>query len=286
MRRPMVINLAPGNNRRALSFVLIGLLSLTVGYIGQGFWDVGRPTPAAASAIVTDVVGGAGSRKSVRILVSLAITNTGTAPVQVFKPESRGDGTEILALTPSDLRVDPDRIGRVDADVTLDCDRPEPLQLADLQLQLTDGARRPLQINGAGMVLEACSRASTAVRPLAATTSVKSSADDGRLAVRLSSPTGRAIDVLAVRAGGVDLAMSPTTVTLAGKSSVVVRLTAPTACPTQWRVTGIPSAVTVDLRSDPATDLRASADSGATVRLRLGSGLTSWLLDRSCPERG
>jgi hypothetical protein len=77
--------------------------------------------------------------------------------------------------------------------------------------------------------------------------------------------------------------MSPTTVALAGKSSVVVRLTAPTACPWQWQVTGIPSAVTVDLRSDPATDLRASADSGATVRLRLGSGLTSWLLSRSCP---
>jgi hypothetical protein len=77
-----------------------------------------------------------------------------------------------------------------------------------------------------------------------------------------------------------------TPVTIAGKVSAVVKLTAPKTCPMQWQLAGIPSALTVDVNQEPplGSGLNAGsvAESGATLRLRLGPDLTSWLLDTSC----
>jgi hypothetical protein len=281
------MNLAHGPNRRALSLAVTGLLAVAAGFVGQGSLNVGRPTPSTVSAIVTDVVGGAGSRRPVRVVVSIAVTNSGGTAVRIFGPDRAGAGTDILAITPSPLRVGPGRVGRIDADVNLGCDLSTPLHLADLQLQLTDGTRISQEISGSGRVLEACSRADPAVRPLAATIAAASGGaptGDRRLTVRFSSPTGRRLDLLAIRAGGADLQMSPTSLTVAGNSPVAVRLTAPPACPKQWQVGGLPSALMVDLRPSPAAEPDPGLDPEATVRLLLGPALTSWLLSRSCPD--
>jgi hypothetical protein len=294
MMRPAIRDLARKvttlRHRRGLEIGLLGLLALIVGFVGQGSWGVGVATPTSVGAIVTDVIGGAGSRDPVRVKISLAVTNLGLDPVRVLQPDSTGSGTgsgtgtRLLGLTPADLLVDPGAIGRIEADVTLDCRLPEPLQLPDLQLELHDGTRRGLPVSAGEMPLEACSRAAAAVRPLAAAIDSPPSGD--QLAVRLSSPTGRRTDVRAIRAGGAVLAMSAPTVTVAGKEPTVVRLTAPRTCPPQWQLAGVPSALTADLTtpSGPASTPEPGAPNpaGATVRLNLGPALTSWLLATSC----
>lgn len=280
MQRPAIMNLARTVDRRVIGLGLVGLLTLTVGYVGQGSWEVGASIPSSANAMVTDVVGGAGSRKPVRVKVSLAVTNGGTEQIRVVEAASNGNGTAVLGLSPSNLLVEPGVFGRIDADVTLDCDRSEPLRLPDLQLELRDGTRQGLQIGGSGMLLEACSRAEPGVRPLTASILPPTSTTDNvRLAVRLSSPSGRRINVLAIRAGGAVLQMPSTPMKVVGKIPVVVLLAAPKTCPIQWQVAGIPSALTADVVSSSDTP---GAESSATVRLRLGPALTSWLLATAC----
>ena len=223
MQRPAILNLARGVDLRLIALGLVALLTFGVGFFGQGSWEVGAATPTAVSAIVTDVVGGAGSRKPVRVKISLAVTNSGAEPVRVLGPDSNGNGARLFGLSPSQLIIDPDVIGRIDADVGLDCDRPEPLLLPDLRLELPDGVRRGFPIGGSDLLLEACSRAAPAVRPLVATvptpapspspTAPAARTGDRQFTVLLRSPTGRRSDVRAVRAGGVDLPMSPATTT-------------------------------------------------------------------------
>lgn len=272
-------------HRQALGIGLVGLLTLTVGYVGQGSWGVGVAVPTAVGATVTDVIGGASSQKPVRVTISLAVTNVGLEPVRVLLPDSNGTGTRVLGLAPADLLVDPGEIGRIDADATLDCRLPEPLRLPELQLELGDGTRRELQVGGSGMLLEACSRAAPAVRPLAAT--IVPPSPGGQLTVQLSSPTGRRTDVRAFRAGGAVLTMSTTRATVAGKVRTIVRLSAPKTCPVQWQLAGAPSALTADLTTPedqaPGGNVSARTPSGATVRLLLGPALASWLLATSCP---
>jgi hypothetical protein len=106
---------------------------------------------------------------------------------------------------------------------------------------------------------------------------------DGGLAVRLSSPTGRRIKVQLIRAGSVPLTMTPNSVTIAEKAQIVVHLKAPRSCPAEWQLAGLPSALTVDLTPEPEGTGDLQDASGAIVRLRLGSPLTSWLLSTSCP---
>jgi hypothetical protein len=297
MQRPVMTTLGREVDRRLIGVTLVGLLALTLGYLGQGSWGVGAATSSAVGAIVTDVVGGAGSRKPVRVTVSMAVTNVGTEQVRVLSPDSTGDGTAVLALSPSELLVEPGMIGRIDADVTLDCHLPEQLlRLPDLRLQLRDGTRRELPVSGSGKLLEACSRAIPEVRPLVATLpnptptptanptpTATTRADDDRFTVRLNSPTGRRIDIREIRAGGVVLKTSPAALTIVGQAQVVVQLTAPKPCPQQWQVAGIPNTLTVDLLPDPAQAPNADPKFGATIQLRLGAALASWLLATSCP---
>jgi len=306
MQRPAIMDPARGVNRHVIGFGLVGLIAFGIGYLGQGSWGVGATNPSAASAIVTDVVGGAGSRKPVQVKVSLGVTNSGTEQIRVVGPDGNGNGTAVITLSPPRLRIRPGAIGRIDAEVSLDCDLPEPLRMPGLRLELRDGAVREIPVGGSGMLLEACSRAQPAVRPLAATMlapavpsdqptpttstppaqTTTTTTDDGRLAVRLSSPTGRRTRVLAVRAGGVDLRMTP--VTVAGKAAVVVQLSAPLTCPVQWQITGIPSSLNLDVVPDPVPKAgqapSSTTDSRATLRLRLGPALTTWLLATSCTE--
>ena len=166
--------------------------------------------------------------------------------------------------------------------------RSEPPLLPPFQAELPDGLSRGFHVGGSEKLLEACGRAAPAVRPLLASvpkpsagpTSSATTTEDGSLVVRLTSPTGRRSEVRAIRAGGADLRMSPAAVTVAGKDPAVVRLIAPTSCAKQWQISGIPSALDVDLVSGPGT----SSAVRTTVPVRLGPVLTDWLLATSCPE--
>ena len=273
---------AAGIRRPAFGLGLIGLLSFVVGVLGQGSWGIGaRAAPSAVSVAVTDVTGGAGNRRPVRAQLSLTITNLGTDEVSVLPPLTAGNGARVLGLQPPAPVVKPRTIAVVDADVALDCDATQPLQLPDLQLLMIDGVRRSVEIGDSGRILEACSRAVSAVRPLAVELGPIAKDDsrpgqDRRRSIVLSSPTGRRIDVTAVRSGGVTLLTPPKPVTVTGSARVVVQLTAPATCPVQWRVAGIPSSLSVDLAP--------GSDAGATLRLRLGPPLTTWLLATSCPR--
>ncbi len=293
MQRPVITDLARGVDRRLIGLSLVGLLALAIGYLGQNSWGVGSAASAATGAIVTDVIGSAGSRNPVRAKVSVAVTNRGSQQIRVLKPDLPGDGTAVLSLSPSELRVDPGAIGRVDADVSLRCDLPEPLRLPDLRMELRNGTLWGLPVSGSGMMVEACSRAASAFRPLvgalarrpAGTSPATGTSPTGgeRLTVRLHSPTGRRFDVPQIRAGGVVLTMSPATVALTGKTPVVVHLTAPKSCPVQWQIPGIPSALSVDLRPPASSRPSRAAEFGATVWLQLGPAVASWLLATSCP---
>jgi hypothetical protein len=132
------------------------------------------------------------------------------------------------------------------------------------------------------MLLEACSSTVPALRPLSATLAAPVSKGD-RATVRLASPTGRRVDVLAIRVGGVALQMSPARPSVVGKATTAVQLTAPTTCPMQWQVAGFPSALTIDLTREPVGGGPPSPTAeSSTARLPLGLALTSWLAATSC----
>lgn len=268
-------NRSGGTGPRALTPLLVGLIALAAGYFGQGSWAIGaRPAPSATSATVTDVVGGADSRQPVRVQVRLAVINAGPDRIRVLEPlVPAGSGAGVEPGWPA-RDVEPGRIGWVDLTVALDCRSVGAPQLPDLQLELRDGTRTPLPVTDTGLLLEACARSATAVRPVAVTDPAVTG--DGRLSVRLSSPTGRRVDVVAIRAGGVPLTGRPLPATVTGRSELVVRLEAPAGCRPEWRVSGLPSAVSVDLAPEPGSGARAA------VQVRLGPVLTSWLLATSC----
>jgi hypothetical protein len=273
----------PGPDRRLLLLGVLALLTFTGGYLGQGSWRVGaRAQAPVISAIATDVTGGAGSRQPIRVQVTIAVANDGTDQIQVLDPGTTAPGVTVVGLDPRVLTVPAGRVRQVNADIALNCDRPDPLALPALRVELIDGVQRRLEVGGSGVLLEACSRAVAAVRPLAASIgrAQASGPSDPRLAIMLTSPTGRAVDVSAVRAGGVSLSAEPRTVSVAGTGPATVRLSAPRSCPEQWRVNGIPGALAFDLAPAPPSG------SVTTVQLSLGTPLTSWLLATSCAGTG
>jgi hypothetical protein len=290
---------AGGIGGRAVILGLLGLLTFAVGYLGQGSWRIGAPAgPSAISAIATDVAGGPGSRQPIRVQVSIAVANDGSDQIRVIGFAGADSAVAIMNLEPTSLIVGPGQVGALNADVSVRCDQATALRLPALDTELIDGVRQVLPVGGSGLLLEACSRGTPSVRPLAAsivrstpgtgspsttpstttTTGTNPSRDVGPLIIRLTSPTGRRVDVVAIRAGGVSLLAEPFPVSVAGLAPALVRLTAPRTCPRQWQVPGAPRSLAFDLAP-------GSADGSlTTVPLRLGPELASWLLANSCPE--
>jgi hypothetical protein len=271
-----------GNGRRTPVLALLAVLTFAVGYLGQGFWQVGaRADPPVVSAIATDVIGGIGTRQPVRIRVTIAVANDGAQEVQVIAPEQPTPGVTVIGLDPGVLTVPAGRVGQLNADVAVHCEQETPLSLPALQIELIDGVRHRLGVSGSGVLLEACARGAPTVRPLIASipaTKAGSSADQQSLTVTLRSPTGRPADVSAIRAGGVGLRTVPAAVSVAGTAPATVRLSAPRSCPLQWQVTGVPSALVFDLAPVP----RSESGSVTSLQLKLGPELASWLLATSC----
>lgn len=317
------MNPGGGPDPRRPVLVLIALAAVAAGYLGQGSVGIGaRARPPAVAAIVTDVAGGPGTRQPVRLQVSLAVTNDGGDPIRVRGPGQTGPGTSILTATPTVLVVGPGGTGVLDLDVAVTCRHPQPPRLPDLDLELPDGARRNLRVGGSHRLLEGCGRAMSGVRPVSV--EVVDGPSDGRLRLAFASPTGRRADISAIRADGVLLATTPARFSVEGARTVVVQVQPPAACPPQWQIAGIPSAITVDLAAPPPTPtvtaavtptagpattpattpavtpavtptagpgaaspggaLAVPVDAVATVRLRLGPAITSWLLGSSCAE--
>jgi hypothetical protein len=273
--------------RRSFTVALVAVGALVVGYAGQGSWGIGvRADPPAVTAVLTDVAGGAGARQPVRLQVSMAVTNSGTQPVTVLAPVRAASGVTLLTRSPAALEVGPGQVGRIEADVSVRCASPVPAQMPDLQFELADGLRVDLPVGGSQLLLQGCSRAAPSMRPIAATI-VKTSGDD-RLTLALTSPTGRAVTVAAIRAGGVVLTHTPARPAVAGNRSTLVRLGPPPDCPSAWAVSGTPSSLSVDLSPEPGNEEATVAPGNeelVSIALRLGPALTSWLLRSSCLPR-
>jgi hypothetical protein len=241
-----------------------------VGFVGQGHWRIGaRPASVAVSAAAVEAVGGAGARPPVRVVVQVAVTNEGSETIRVKGADARVPSAVPALLDPRDAEVMPGRVTHVDLALLLDCRTRERLDLPTLTIALPDAARRTLPITGAGRLVEACARSAPATRPITAGKPVRGGA---RLIIPLSSPTGRRIEVRAVSAGAVRLGAGG--LPLAVGENTPLRLTAPATCPPEWRVAGVPGALTVD--TDDGTGTPAS------VPLRVGSALTDWFLATAC----
>ncbi len=268
-----------GPTRRLALLSGLAVATFALGWVGQGWWQFGgAAAPPAATATATDLIGGASSRQPLSIQLTLAVSNDGPEEIRVQGPTTPGPGTVITQVSPGLLVLPAGRAGQLQADVRVNCDRPVPLALPDLRIELIDGVHRGLPVSDSGLLLEACSRSRPTVRPL--TVEVLPPAA-GRLRLRLTSPTGRAIRLHAVRAGGVDLAGSPVPVTIAGRTPVDIRLSAPPSCPPEWLAGGTPSALTFDLSPDAV--IAGGAASTTSQPVIVGSGLIFWLLAASCP---
>jgi hypothetical protein len=275
-----------GSGRHLVPLVLLVLVTFMVGYLGQGFWRIGaRAGPPSISAIATDASGGVGSREPVRVRVTIAVVNDGSDQIQVVGAAAASPDVTVFGLVPDGLAVPAGQVGQLTADVAVHCERATPLAFPALQVELIDGVQRALEVGGSGKLLEACARAVATVRPLAvsaAPTKSGSASTPGansatrRLGLLLSSPTGRPADVVAIRAGGVNLLATPLPVSVAGTEPITVRLIPPRSCPEQWQVSGLPSVLVFDLGPDSASG------SVVSLQLKLGSPLTSWLLSTSC----
>jgi hypothetical protein len=275
--------------RSALVGVLVvGCFGL--GYLGQGHWRIGaRAAATAVSASAVEVIGGGGTGRPVRLLVFIAVVNQGSEPIRVLGPDRSRPGVETIGVEPLDLTIGGRRSGRLNATLAVDCTRPDPLQIPSLRIAGRDAVRRTIAVGGAGVLLEACGRSGARVRPL---TIGAVRVDGGQLVVGLSSPTGRATRVFAVRAGGVPLRMDRP---LDLAPTADARLSPPGTCPAQWLVGGIPTALDLDVATaapaadgatgpspSPGPPTTPDLTPAATLRLRLGAPLISWLLSSAC----
>jgi hypothetical protein len=266
--------------------VLLGalaVLTFAVGYLGQGGWRIGTPTAPAVSAIVTDVIGGAGVRHPARVQVSISVSNDGTDEIQVIKPMAAGQGTSVLSLAPAALVVPAGESALLNANVAVDCTLPSPLLLPAFGLKLINGDQWQLRIGGSGALLEACGRAVPKIRPLAVTAGRTT---NGRLALLVRSPTGRPLQITAIRAGGVRLAAPALPARVTGPAPVVVWLDPPPSCPMQWRVAGLPDALGFDLMPEAGSGPDSVTGWISELDLSIGPALISWLLATSCAVSG
>lgn len=304
--------------RGRLGLGLLGLAALGAGYLGQGSWGIGvRQDLSSVSAIVTDVTGGAGARQPARLQISVAVSNQGTDPVRVRVTERLGDGVSLDRAEPETLTVEAGATARLEAGISVRCMSDRPLRLPPLALVLPDGSEVPVTVGGSARLLEGCSRAASAARPLVVEALPSSgekdqeSGDGGqpspgtRLRLELRSPTGPAHRITAIRAGGVPLRVSPSPLTVPPSATVRAELEPPASCPPHWQVNGLPTAVSVDLaaavptgRTEPTgpaghtspaspgagQDTPVAVEAGTTVQVRLGPPLTEWLLATACAE--
>lgn len=260
---------------RSRHYVLGAVLTcaFVAGFVGQGQWRIGaRPASVAVSAAAVEAVGGAGVRPPVRVVVQVAVTNQGSDAIRVVGAVMKAPSAVPAVIDPRDAKVEPERVGRINLTVLLDCSSAGRLELPTLTIALPDADRRAVPITGAGRLVEACARSGPTTRPLTGDDPVR---DGAQLAFRLSSPTARRIVVTAVRAGGVRLPAAG--LPLPVGPATPLRLSAPKTCPQEWTVAGIPSTLTVDtLDTDDGTGAPAS------VPLKVGAPLTDWLLATAC----
>ena len=265
-------------NRRPAVLGWCALAAFAVRDLGQGSWTIGAgAAPSAVSAIITDVTGGPGGRQPIRVQALVAVSNLGTERVRVLEPARAGDENRGADPSPAVLDLEPGGRERLSAEISLDCRRTEPPQVPALEVERRDGSRVRLEIGGSDTLLEACARAAARFRPL--TVTVTGPLNTETLAVEFHSPTGRRIDITAIRAGGIALAVPSAPVTVTGRSRTRLRLPAPKTCPAIWQTIGVPSALAVDISSRPAT---SGTGAGATVTLAAEPALTTWLLATAC----
>ena len=260
--------------RRGRTAVLAGLVSLVgclAGWTAAGAWAPENPTtpPEAVTATVRDVRADADSRpEPARARLVVDVANASSGAVVVVGHATSFDAASITGLEPRNLRIAAGASHAVEIEVAVACSGPAPLRSPALRIRRADGGIRPVPVTGASQALLAvCAAGSGQQLPLVID---KVWLDGRRLAVVMSSPSGRTTQVQAVRAGGVALAASQATI--AGEDTTIW-LDPPGDCPQTWRSDGIPQQINLDV----------DVGGPASLILPVGPALADWILDNSCP---
>lgn len=243
------------------------LLTMTSAGIGYAWSGSARARGPLVTAAVTGAVGVAGEDPP-QALLAITVTNPGPGEVGVVGYADLTSSGAVGGFEPPDALVNAGETVELSVGIMLHCDRPRPLMLPDLALELPSGARRTVTAMGAPAVLtDLCSRGPPQTRPLQVTSA---RVDGPRLLVEVASPSGRRTRIDQVRAGGVVLGVRlPVEV---DRTRHTLALQAPATCPTPWQVSGVP------------TRLLLEVDTGgpAVMSLPLGEPLVRWVLATAC----
>jgi hypothetical protein len=252
------------------AFVLCA--GFVAGSAGQSAVSFGAPADVSVSAAVITASRAIGGSQPARVSLQVGVINHGGAAVRVVGGTADTVTTSIRGMSPRIVRLDGGATGELTLDVALQCTWPAPLTVPALRLEQADGQERVLPLAGSAALVRACAGGTQQARPLqlvAATRAVETTAGQDRLDLQLQSPAGRTVRIRQLWAGGQLLPMIPT-LPAVSSGVVTVSVHALSQCPPGWLITGIPSAVVVDL------------EGGGEVPLVVGRPLTDWFLHTAC----
>jgi hypothetical protein len=255
----------------ALMAGLVSVVGCLAGWAAAGAWAPTNATapPEAITATVRDMRPDPDSRpEPARARLVVDVVNATPGAVAVVGHSTSFDAASITGLEPRSLKIAAGASRSVVLQVAVACSGPAPLRSPALRIRRADGGIRPVPVTGASQALLAVCAAGTAHQlPLVID---KVSLDGRRLALVMTSPSGRTTEVHAVRAGGV--ALAATQATIAG-GETTIWLDPPVDCPQAWRSEGVPQQVSVDV----------DVGGPASITLPVGPALADWILADSCP---
>ncbi len=271
------LRLRPDPRQRVVAAVLgAALVGTSAGWAGASSWYASQNRDAslnsyAASAVVTRVTRTNDGPQRTSAELSVQVDNLGGISLRVSSAQPGYQAGTITDLTPQPLRVPPRSSHALAVGVAVDCSSPQQLGLPPLTFTSPDGVDHTVDVDGATQALADLCNGTPGGPAVLEVLGVRH--DEQRLRISITSPTGRATDVRAVYAGGVQLHADPFPVTIAGMSSALW-LRPPDRCPSEWANGGFPRTLDLDIVSG----------STATIEITVGYPLARWLLDRACGQ--
>lgn len=258
---------------RARVAVLVAALLVggVVGWTGMGSWRAGdarAPTQTRqGTAVVTFSFATSAQGEGLRADLDVRVRNTGTEPMDVLGAQGSIRAAQVTSIEALPRTVPPGASTLLKVHVVALCGSPQPLVLPGLSVRGRDGVRRELPVQGGSAALtDVCE---TGPSPLLEVVSAR--ADGPRFALTLTAGSGRSTRVLALRAGGVPLSGSPLPAGIDGRDRTVW-LDPPSTCSPTWISADLPDTLDSDV----------DVGGPATVRLRVGPALPTWLLEQGC----
>jgi hypothetical protein len=227
------------------------------------------PTLDAAAAVIVHVFLRGGDATSAEADLTVQVSDLGQGPIRLVGARASFDAGRIISVPDADGPIEPGRPISSIVHVSVACRSPQPLRLPPLTVRTSSGNARDVPLQGDSAALtQVCSLVSQDLGPVAVTAV---DTVGTRLQVSVQSPTGRTTRIVAIRALGVTLLNSGPSDALDGASKAIW-LERPETCPPQWRDTGFPLVLDLDV------------DNGGPSRMSafLGYPLARWLRS-ACP---